>query len=1048
LIINKLHIQKIVLTLAFALSASFFLTYSQNVVNVSSVAALQTAIDNSKAGDIIILANGTYLNNTLNIDKSNITIKAASPGGVFLNGADDINISGNYVTFSGFQFTSGDIGSAYLIEVSGSHNVLTQLNISGYFAKKYIHIQDGSQYNEISYCNIENKPADAIIGCTIQISTSPTIIGYHKISLCTFKNFPGLGGDYGNEPIRIGLSTEMTNVSRTIVEFCYFENVGLGDSESISVKSSENICRYNTFTNNSLAMLVFRHGYRNIAYGNFFIKGSGGIRIKEGDTHFVYNNYFETGAADAITLQFVPEFPLKDINIVHNTFVNCGTVDLGGAGPTNCTLANNIFKKTSGSIFSNANGATSFAGNIYSGTPGISISSGMKNIDPKLVINSDGYYGISSASPAIDASSAAYPAILDIAGINDDPALLLDISGQSRATAATLKDVGCDEFTTGTTINHPLKLSEVGPSYLGGPDGSIPNSVLPPSSYFDLSAWKLQTLDPVYNFIEKNSAELMAGYTSSFFFTSPTDSSMVFKVPSNGETTSVNTIYPRVELRQTSNGANWKLSDTNEHYLSAKCKVIMVAIAKPQTIIGQIHGSETNSELLKLRWTGYLAGQCKIEARFEINDATQSEYGVTLATGLSLGDMISYSIAMKNGTITVSVNGVSASQTYTSEFFGSTDAYYFKAGNYLQYSSTDPAIAGQNQFYKLTLAKQSQAITFNSLTEHFPDETDFIPGASASSGLPVLYSSSNTDVAVITNGKIHIKAAGSTEITASQPGNIDFNAASDVARTLNIIKRQQVIEFAEMPSKVFGNEDFIVYATSNSGLPVSLQSSNTDVATIDGDTIRIAGAGTSVITASQSGNAIYFAAPDVSRTFTVLKLDQSITFDALPDRLISDPDFSLLATASSGLPVSFASSDPTVASISGNNIHIEGAGTTVITASQAGNSNYSEALSIAQTLTVNLADFVLSPDKNDFDLSIFPNPVSRIGTITYKLQSKTEVSLAIFDITGRKLKTIYFREDQNTCQVDFSKFENGVYFIKYTIGTTSGVIKFIVKNGL
>lgn len=78
-----------------------------------------------------------------------------------------------------------------------------------------------------------------------------------------------------------------------------------------------------------------------------------------------------------------------------------------------------------------------------------------------------------------------------------------------------------------------------------------------------------------------------------------------------------------------------------------------------------------------------------------------------LATGLSLGDMISYTITMKNGTIVVTINGASATQTYTTEFYGTTVSYYFKAGNYLQNSSTDANIYGLNQFYKLSLVKQT-----------------------------------------------------------------------------------------------------------------------------------------------------------------------------------------------------------------------------------------------------------------------------------------------------------------------------------------------------
>jgi len=448
-------------------------------INVSSVPAMQTAINNSNGGDVIILANGTYINSILNIGKSNITVKAASPGGVFLNGTNDININGNFITFSGFQFTVGDIGSEIVIEVYGSNNVLTQLNFSGYFSKKYIEVKAGTRYNEITYCNMEKKPTAAASGCTIQISTSPSVIGYHKIRYCSFKDYYGLGGDFGNEPIRIGLSTENANKSRAIVEYCYFNNTGLGDSESISIKCQENTIRFCTFTNQQNAMLVFRNGDNNVAYSNFFIN-AGGIRVKEANNVYCYNNYFENSgvgsSADAVTFNYdTTTYPvvLNNINFIHNTFYNCGDIDMGGTGATNNTWANNIFQKSSGAIFSNANSGTTWAGNIYQGTLGISIPSGMTNTNPLLVTNADGYKGLSAFSPAIDAANSSYPAILDIAVIDDDPSLLFDGGGKSRPTTITLKDVGSDEFTAGATTNHPLVVAEVGPSYLGGPSLSV-----------------------------------------------------------------------------------------------------------------------------------------------------------------------------------------------------------------------------------------------------------------------------------------------------------------------------------------------------------------------------------------------------------------------------------------------------------------------------------------------------------------------------------------------------------------------------------------------
>ena len=473
-------------TFLLLLNLMIMQTLKATTYYVNSVAALQTKINSAStvAGDSIILADGTYLNSTLTIGKSNITVMSATPGGVFLNGTNDITISGKYITFTGFQFTSGDIGSNYLLKVSGSNNKITQLNFSNYYAKKYIEIQADTQYNEISYCNLEKKPANAIIGCTIQISTS-SVIGYHKIRYCSFQNYYGIGGDNGNEPIRIGLGAEYLNKSRTIVEYCYFNNTGLGDSESVSVKCQENVIRFCTFTNQQNAMLCFRNGDNNVAYSNFFIN-AGGIRVKEANNIYCYNNYFENSgvgsSADAVTYVYVTPLVsppitippartlnLNNINFIHNTFYNCGDIDLGGTGAMRNTWANNIFKKSSGSIFKNANLGTSWAGNIYqlgtNNTLGIAIASGMTSTNPFLALNSEGYYGLSSSSP-VNNANAGYPTILNITNIDDDPTLLFDISGQPRPSTVTSKDVGCDEYTTGTTTNHPLTLSEVGPSYL------------------------------------------------------------------------------------------------------------------------------------------------------------------------------------------------------------------------------------------------------------------------------------------------------------------------------------------------------------------------------------------------------------------------------------------------------------------------------------------------------------------------------------------------------------------------------------------------------
>ncbi len=87
-------------------------------------------------------------------------------------------------------------------------------------------------------------------------------------------------------------------------------------------------------------------------------------------------------------------------------------------------------------------------------------------------------------------------------------------------------------------------------------------------------------------------------------------------------------------------------------------------------------------------------------------------------------------------------------------------------------------------------------------------------------------------------------------------------------------------------------------------------------------------------------------------TLTVAKADQSIAFGAPAAKSVGDAAFTLGATASSGLAVTYTSSNNAVATVSGSTVTIVGAGTATITASQAGNGNYNAAPSVGQILTV------------------------------------------------------------------------------------------------
>lgn len=253
------------------------------------------------------------------------------------------------------------------------------------------------------------------------------------------------------------------------------------------------------------------------------------------------------------------------------------------------------------------------------------------------------------------------------------------------------------------------------------------------------------------------------------------------------------------------------------------------------------------------------------------------------------------------------------------------------------------ASAGTNS---LSIAQASQTITFGALANKTYGDPPFTVGATASSGLAVSFSASGN--CTVSGTTVTITGAGSCTVTASQAGNTNYLAAANVPQSFNIAKASQSIAFGALAPKTYGDPPFAVSATATSGLAVTFGA--TGNCTVSATTVTVTGAGSCTVTASQAGNANYFAAADVPQTFSIAKANQTITFGPLPNKTTSDPPFTVSATASSGLAVSFGASGQ--CTVSGNTVTISGAGSCTVTASQGGNANYNAATPVPQTFTI------------------------------------------------------------------------------------------------
>jgi hypothetical protein len=168
-----------------------------------------------------------------------------------------------------------------------------------------------------------------------------------------------------------------------------------------------------------------------------------------------------------------------------------------------------------------------------------------------------------------------------------------------------------------------------------------------------------------------------------------------------------------------------------------------------------------------------------------------------------------------------------------------------------------------------TITKADQTISFDALQEMNVTDEDFELTATSSSELPVSYESSNSLVAIINGNVVSILSGGETTITAGQPGNNNFNAASPVEQILVIVdaeKTNQSITFTTIPDKTEGDAPFDLSATASSGLEVVF-SVVSGPATINGNTLTLTGPGTVNVMASQAGDETYHPAEEVERSF-------------------------------------------------------------------------------------------------------------------------------------------------------------------------------------
>ncbi len=288
--------------------------------------------------------------------------------------------------------------------------------------------------------------------------------------------------------------------------------------------------------------------------------------------------------------------------------------------------------------------------------------------------------------------------------------------------------------------------------------------------------------------------------------------------------------------------------------------------------------------------------------------------------------------------------------------------------------------------------------------------TSVSSSATATSGLAVAYTTSNSSAATVDGGGVVTGVAPSNEgvvITASQAGNDEFNAATSITRTFNVLEKLQA-SFTENGENGFTStnaklkvgqsttitasnidEDFTCTSTSEEVVSVSREENII--------TLTALKAGTSTVTLSQPANATHSASSAVYN-ITVEQYKGGLAITIPSAMQVGDTKTDFYTTSNNEVEVSVTSSNTAVVQVADGILTAVGEGTATITVSQAETTKWAGE-SREQAITV-------SKVNNTLGVSLAAQEAQVDGTIavTFSNQNNTNTPI-LTEITEQTLSS-------------------------------------------
>jgi gliding motility-associated-like protein len=265
--------------------------------------------------------------------------------------------------------------------------------------------------------------------------------------------------------------------------------------------------------------------------------------------------------------------------------------------------------------------------------------------------------------------------------------------------------------------------------------------------------------------------------------------------------------------------------------------------------------------------------------------------------------------------------------------------------------STSITITQQaNDFYNpiskvinLTINKATPNLIFPEISKNFGDP-EFSPTVTSSNTGLKTFSVSDTSIANSSGSSLTIIGVGQTLVSVTIQENENYLSISGTT-TMTVGKGNPNIIFDD-ETRIFGDPDFSFSATSDSNGAMSYSIQDTSVAILDGNTVKIMGAGSTIVTVNQSSSTLYTSG-SATMTLIVNKAPFDISwYEANLKKVYTIGQYELKEPTYPPYydgNIRYTSSNISVASLSGRVVNFNKIGRVVLSAKFERSKNYQDA---------------------------------------------------------------------------------------------------------